>query len=536
MSDAKADLIIRRGNVITMDPAKPRVQSIAVKFGRILATGPDDELEPLAGPDAHVIDAAGQTVIPGLNDAHCHVLPAGRSSLLVDCGPDAVSSLAEIKRLMAEKASRTPAGEWIVGFGYDDTKMAENWYLNRQDLDEAAPDHPVWVRHVGGHMSTTNSAGLRAAGLTKEAHDPVGGRYGRDSVTGDLDGVVYETAQRQFARGPNPLIRRPTAEDDRQAIRWVCQRAASLGLTSFTDASVDSQGFQTYQTARLSGDLSIRTYMLLSVDILDSLISSGLRTGLGDDMLRVGGIKIVGDGAIAGRTAYLSEPYEGTTDDYGILAIDPKALDERVMAAHRAGFQVAVHANGDRIIDMTLDAYEKALSAYPRDDHRHRLEHGTVVNPEILARMKRLGVAVLPFGSYIYYHAEKMRFYGSERLSMMFAHRSFLDNGIMVGGSSDHQCAPWPPLAGIQACVTRMGHTGELLGPEQRVTPEEALWIYTMGSARTSFEEGIKGSIEQGKLADFVLLGADPTQIDPRTIKDIPVVTTVVGGEIVYQA
>jgi predicted amidohydrolase YtcJ len=244
----------------------------------------------------------------------------------------------------------------------------------------------------------------------------------------------------------------------------------------------------------------------------------------------------VGDGAIAGRTAYLSVPYEGTTDDYGILAIATDVLEERVMTAHKAGFQVAVHANGDRIINMTLDAYEKALRAHPREDHRHRLEHGTVVNPEILARMKRLGVAVLPFGSYIYYHGEKMRFYGEKRLSMMFAHRSFLDNGIIVGGSSDHQCAPWPPLAGIQSCVTRKSHTGELLGPEQRVTPEEALWIYTMGSAYTSFEEKIKGSVEVGKLADLVILGEDLTQVDPETIKDIPVMATMVGGAFVYES
>lgn len=535
MPDISADTVIQHGNVITMDPARPRAQALAVKFGRILAVGTDDDIGPLAGKSTRVINTSGQTVIPGLNDAHCHVLPAGRSHLMVDCGPAAVSSIAEIKDLVAERMRQTPSGDWVVGFGYDDTKMAEDWFLNRHDLDEVAPEHPVLVRHVGGHMSTVNSAGLKLAGINRDSADPVGGRYGHDPVTGEPDGVIYETAQRQFARGPRPLIPPSTPEQDREAIRWVCRQAASLGLTSFTDASVDPPGFQAYQDALASGDLSLRTYMLLSVDFLDSFISSGLRTGLGNEMLRVGAIKIVGDGAIAGRTAYLSEPYEGTTDDFGILAIDPEVLEERVMAAHRAGFQVAVHANGDRIINMTLDAYEKALRAYPREDHRHRLEHGTIVNPAILARMKSLGVAVLPFGSYIYYHAEKMRFYGQKRLAMMFAHRSFLDNGIIVGGSSDHQCAPWPPLAGIQSCVTRKGHTGELLGTEQRVTPEEALRIYTMGSAQTSFEEKIKGSIEAGKLADIVFLGADPTQVDPETIKDITVMATMVGGEFVYQ-
>lgn len=530
-----ADLVIVGGNVITVDPARPRAQAVAVKFGKVLAVGQDDEVKPLIGNNTRVINASGKTVIPGLNDAHCHVLTTGRSHLLVDCGPDAVSSIAEIKKAIAEKTQTTPKGEWIVGFGYDDTKMIEDWYLNRADLDEVTTEHPVWVSHVGGHMSTTNSVGLRMARLTRESVDPVGGRYGRDPVTSELNGVIYEAAQRMFRMGSSSLIPRPTPDQDGEAIRWVCKEAASIGLTSFTDANVDVTAFQSYQVALASGDLSIRTHMLLGVDSLDDFIGAGMRTGLGNDLLRVGAIKIVGDGAIAGRTAFLSEPYEGSEDDYGILAIAPEVLEERVMTAHKAGFQVAVHANGDRIINMTLDAFEKALQAYPRENHRHRIEHGTVITPEILTRMQRLGVVVLPFGSYIYYHAEKMRFYGEKRLSMMFAHRSFLDNGIPVGGSSDHPCAPWFPLAGIQSCVTRRGHNGELLGSQQQVTPEQALWIYTMGSAYTSFEENIKGSIEVGKLADFVLLGEDLTRMDSESIKDIPITATIVGGESVYE-
>jgi len=531
-----ADLVILGGNVITVDSIKPRTQAIAVKFGRVLAVGQDDELKPLVGPDTRVVDARGKTIIPGLNDAHCHVLSAGRSHFQVNCGPTVVKSIAEIKKAIAEKAKTTSKGEWIVGFGYDDTKVEENWYLNRNDLDEVTKEHPVWVRHVGGHMSTTNSVGLKIANLTKDTADPVGGRYGRDKATGELNGVIYESAQHQFARGDNPLIPHPKPEQDREAIKWVCKEAASIGLTSFTDAHVDPIMFRSYQAALAAGELTIRTYLLLGVEKLDDLIATGLQTGLGNNMLRVGGIKIVGDGAISGRTAYLSEPYEGSTDDYGILAIAPDVLEERVMTAHKAGFQVGVHANGDAIINMTLDAYEKALKTYPRENSRHRLEHGTVVNPGILDRMKRLGVVVLPFGSYIYYHGEKMKYYGAKRLSMMFAHRSFLDMGIPVGGSSDHTCAPWFPLAGIQSCVTRRSHTGEVLGQEQRVSPEEAIWIYTMGSAFASFEEKIKGSIEVGKLADLVLLDKDPTKVDPDTIKDIPIMATIVGGGFVYDA
>ena len=530
-----ADLVILGGNVITVDPAKPKAQAVAVKFGKILTVGQDDELKPLVGANTRVVDARGRTVIPGLIDAHCHVMAAGRRQLQVDCSPNAVSSIAEIKEAIADTARTTLKGEWIQGTGYDDTKMVENWYLNRADLDEVAPDHPVWVRHVGGHMSTTNSFGLRLANLTKDSPDPVGGRYGRDPDTGELNGVIYEAAQRMFTGGSNPLIPYPTPEQDREAIKWVCNQAASIGLTSFTDAMVDPIMLRAYQAALASGELTIRTYMLVSVDSLDYLINAGLQSGFGNNVLRLGAIKIVADGAIAGRTAYLSEPYIGTKDDYGILAISPEVLNERIMTAHKAGFQIAVHANGDKCIELTLGAYEKALQAYPRENHRHRIEHCTVVNPELLARIKRLGVAAVPFGSYIYYHGEKMGYYGAKRLSMMFAHRSFLDMGIPVAGSSDHTCAPWFPLAGIQSCVTRKSYTGELLAPEQRLTPEEALMVYTMGGAYASFEEKIKGSIEIGKLADLVILAEDLTKVDPESIKDIPVVATIVGGESVYE-
>jgi len=359
VGSSDADIVITGGNVITVDPTRPRAQAVAVKFGKVLAVGQDDELKPLIGSRTKVMDASGRTVIPGLNDAHCHVLTTGRSHLLVNCGPDAASSIADIKKTIAKKTQTTPKGEWVVGFGYDDTKMIEDWYLNRADLDEVTTEHPVWVSHVGGHMSTTNSGGLRMARLTRESVDPVGGKYGRDPVTGELNGVIYEAAQRVFRMGSSSLIPRPTPDQDREAIRWVCKHAASIGLTSFTDANVDVTAFQSYQAALASGDLSIRTYMLLGVDSLDDFISAGMRTGLGNDLLRVGAIKIVGDGAIAGRTAFLSEPYEGSEDDYGILAIAPEVLEERVMTAHRAGFQVAVHANGDRIINMTLDALRR---------------------------------------------------------------------------------------------------------------------------------------------------------------------------------
>ncbi len=535
-NSVQADIVILGGNVITVDPVKPKAQAVAVKFGKIVAVGQDDELRPLVGTDTQVVDGRGKTIIPGLIDAHCHVPAGGREAFQVDCRPSVVSSIIELKKAIRDKVQTTPKGEWIYGSGFDDTKMAEKRSITRTDIDEVVPDHPVWIGQVSSHWAITNSAGLRVGNLTQDSPDPKGGKYGRDPNTGELNGIIYEAAMDMFAKGRNPLIPYPKPEQYGEALKVMCRQAVSMGITSFGDANVVPHSLEAYQAVLAAGELSVRVNLLYRVLYLDDLLKAGMRTGWGNNMLRLGAIKYTGDGAVAGRTAYLSEPYIGTKDDYGIMKVPPELLNERVMTVHKAGCQMAVHANGDRYIGITLDAYEKALQAYPRENHRHRIEHCTVVNPEILARIKRLGVVAVPFGSYIYDHGEKMKYYGAKRVSMMFAHRSFLDMGIPVAGSSDHPAAPsWAPLVGIQSCVTRKSSTGELLGPEQRITPEEALRVYTMGGAYASFEEKIKGSIEVGKLADMVVLGDDLTKVDPEKIKDIPVIATMVGGKLVYE-
>lgn len=279
----------------------------------------------------------------------------------------------------------------------------------------------------------------------------------------------------------------------------------------------------------------MRVYMLIAYEYLPYLKALGLKTGFGDQWLKVGGIKIIADGAIAGRTAYLSKPYMGTEDKGILVAESKKALHDSIYQGHEAGFQVCVHANGDQAIRMTLDGFARALRDSPRKNHRHRLEHCTVVNKEILRRMKDLKLLAVPFGSYIQHHGEKMMpYYGPERVEMMFAHRSFLDYGIPVSGSSDNPCGPYEPLLAIQSCVTRRSAAGEILGARQRITVNEAIYLYTMASAYASFEENLKGSITPGKVADLVVLGEDPRRVNRGEIKDIPVEMTMVGGEVKY--
>ncbi|MCK9358129.1 MAG: amidohydrolase [Dehalococcoidia bacterium] len=534
-----ADVVILGGNVVTIDPANPRAQAVAVQFDRIVAVGTDDELKPLIGAGTQVVDARGMTVTPGFIDAHCHPLDAGRRSLLrADCGPDKAPSIAAVKQALAKQARATPPGDWVLGFGYDEAKLPEKRLLTRADLDEVTREHPMFVEHSSGHISMLNSAGLERGNLNRESPNPEGGSYGRDAA-GDLDGCVFETGQDKFiGRGSyrgHALIPDPTPEQDRKALKLACTGAAGLGITGWHEMLSDPTMLRAFQTARTRGELSVRVTAYIYIDYLNEVTGAGLQSGFGDCMLRFGGIKLLGDGALSGRTAFLQEPYVGTTDNYGVQGIRTDVMNAQILAAHRAGLQIGIHANGDRFVGMVLDAYEAAITAYPRPNHRHRIEHCSVMTPQLLARIKRLGLVAIPFGEYIYYHGEKMSSYGPKRLEMMLPHRSFLDAGIPVAGSSDYPCGPWSPLVAIQSCVTRKSRAGEGIGLGQRITAEEAIRVYTLGSAYASFEETIKGSIKVGKLADFAFLGKDPTTADPDEILGIPVLATMVGGKFTYR-
>jgi hypothetical protein len=537
--EAAADVILLSGNVITMDPRKPGAQAIAIKEGRFLKVGNEAEVRALAGRKTEIIALQGRTVAPGFIDSHQHLSQVGTNLLQIDCSPGVCKSIAQIQRAVLKETRRKPRGEWIRGVGYDDTKTTGKGILSRWDLDEVTPEHPVFIQHVSGHWAVTNRKGLEAGGVQENTPDPKGGAYGRDPQTGKLNGILYEQAEFAYVfeglTGQKPIIPPFSLKDREKGLGLAGDMYLSSGITSVNDALVSALSLETYQEAWKSGVLKLRVYMLITYEYLPHLQALGLKTGFGNEWLKVGGIKIIADGAIAGRTAFLSEPYVGTQDKGILVAESEEALHESIRQGHEAGFQVCVHANGDRVIEMTLDGFEKALQVLPRKDHRHRLEHCTVVNREILKRMKKLKLLAVPFGSYIHHHGEKMiPYYGPERVEMMFAHRSFLDYGIPVSGSSDNPCGPYEPLLAMQSCVTRKSAAGEVLAAKQRISAEEALYLYTMASAYASFEENIKGSIEPGKLADLVVLGEDPRRVNPEEIKDIPVEMTMVGGEGKY--
>lgn len=533
-----SDLIIVNGNILTIDSKNPRAEALAVKDGKITKVGRNGDIKLTCSKKTAVWDAERKTVIPGFIDAHQHLSLYAESYLQEDCGPQQANSIDDIKKIILRKAEGTPKGEWIRGIGYDDTKTTDCRFLNRRDLDSVAADHPVFVLHVGGHVGVVNSQALKAANIDETTPDPNGGKYGRDE-SGLLDGILYEQAAFLFAY--ESLAGQPTfippfpREERRKAIRKACSDFLAAGITTVHDALVSPQYILTYQDAYNSGELGLRVYMLITHFFLKDLEELGFYTGFGNDNLRIGAIKIILDGAISARTAFVSAPFVGKNDCGMLIINSEKDLNEIILRAHRAGFQVAVHANGDKAIEMTLRAYQNALEKFPRKDHRHRIDHCTIVTPKLLKWMKRLDVMAVPFGVFLWYHGEKVvPYYGEERAKMMFAHRSFLESNIPIAGSSDCPMMPFEPLLAIHSCVNRTTRSGSVVGPEQRLKPEEALKVYTVGGAYASFEEKIKGTIEPGKVADLAVLSGDPTQVDPGSIKDLKVMMTMVGGEIMF--
>lgn len=527
------DLILRNGLVLTVDPRQPRAEAIAIAGERILAVGSNDEVGALAGRATRIVDLGSKTVTPGFIDAHCHPAYSGRRHLrLIDCD---LRSIGAIQDAVRERAAKTPPGEWVAGFKYDDTKTAERRFITREDLDAAAPDHQVYISHRGGHTGYANSLALAKAGITEESPDPQGGKFVRDPATGRLSGRLLERAAEIFENSI-PAFGTTSRDEDRAAVKLITQMFVRAGVTSSTDAYGSPDDLRAYQDAREAGDLSARITCMIGYTHIDKMIASGVRTGFGDDWVRVGAMKQTCDGSISERTARLSEPYVGRPDDFGMIVADADELYSYARRAHEAGWQLGTHANGDVGIGMVCDLYERLQRELPRRDARYRIEHCTVVNDSLVARMKALGAIPTPFASYVYFHGEKMPEYGEQRLNHMFALRSFIDAGIRPTMGSDYPPGPFEPMMALQSMVTRTDIDGHLWGPRQKITVEEALRVCTLYGAYASFEEHLKGSLAPGKLADLVVLGRNPLAEDPFALVTIPVERTMVGGRWVYEA
>ena len=534
----EADLAVLNARVYTIDPQRPRAEAFAVRDGRFLAVGSNEQVKALVGKATQRLDAEQMTIVPGFIDCHNH---AGGEILLYEVlvgNPFEVEfvTIASIVDKLSARAQQTPPGAWVEGYFYDDTKVKDGRQINVHDLDRVSTTHPVAVHHRGGHTGYFNTTALQLAGLTRETPNPEGGTFDRDE-RGELNGRVTDLALDALRNiGQRQSF---TAEQLRQRARdgvaYISKQFARYGLTSVHHEGGDLAAMQ---EVRARGELLHRISYEASGKVLEAMIASGIRTGFGDDWLRFGATaEHLVDGSFSERTMALSVPYPGSSSSYrGNLVETQEALDAWVERVHRAGIQVNCHANGDVAIAAVLNALERAQRLYPVQDTRPKITHCTLVNDELVRRIKALGVVPAPFTSYAYYNSDKFHFYGPELMRRCMAYRTFIDAGIAVAAGSDFSPGPFAPLMGIQGMVTRTGWNGETWGAEQRITVAEALKVNTLNGAHASHEEALKGSITAGKLADYVLLAEDPHTVAADKIKDIRIVRTVTGGRTVYEA
>lgn len=528
-------LALTNGNILTIDDEDTVASAILIAGDRIFSVGSDDEILRQATDGVEVIDLDGKTVVPGFVDCHAHPMGFGESLLAVNCRTPPMRSIGNIVEGVRRAAEEKSEGEWIFGRGYDDFKLEEKRNPNRWDLDMAAPNNPVLIMRLCGHVIVANSLALKLAGISKDTKDPEGGEIDRDPETGEPTGVL-----RGGAMVPLGEIIPPTSfENLKRGIKLSSDEFLARGVTSVSDAGVGSPlNVKAYMAAKEEG-MPLRVNMMMSRGLLEHLKNLGLETGFGGEGLRIGAIKMVFDGSFSGRTAAMTKPFVDTPENSGILYMTQEELDEGVRVSHEAGFHVGVHAIGDRAISGVLDAYEKTLAEKPNHDHRFRIEHCGINSPEIVARIKKMGVIPVPQPIFLYGEGESYRA-GLEPGNLKWAYpfKAWLDAGITVAMSSDCPATSGEelisPLLGIYVAVNRKTDAGQELGPEQRVTVEEALRAYTMGGAYATFEEEDKGSIEPGKLADLAVLSRDPTQVDTEEIKDIEVEMTIVGGRVEY--
>ncbi len=524
----QADMLVV-GKILTMNSYTPVVEAMAIKGDRILAVGDLEEVLPFAGASTERIDARNHTITPGFIDAHSHPLFA-EEAVGVNVN---LPRIEDVKKVLAQKAAQTPPGHWVRGVMYDDTKFIDERPLNRKDIDQAVKNHPVYVAHRGGHTAVVNSRALEISGITMDTPDPVGGKFYREN--GEFTGKVAEHAIDAFFKvGVWPIIDRSVRQE---AARISSQNMAASGLTSTTDAFGTRDDLIAYQDARRNNQLHFRVSFMPKggSEIFDGLKTAGIGSGFGDEMIRIGAVKYSADGSASERTMSMSTPYQGKPNDFGILTMTQDEIYEAVDDAVAHDFRVGIHANGDVAINMVLNAYEKVLKNHKGVNPRHRIEHCSLVNDELLGRIKAAGVIPTPFYTYVYYHGNKWVDYGYEKMQKMFAHRSFLDAGIPVAPASDYTPGPYEPMMAIQSMVTRKDVRGRVWGPDQKISVSDAMRICTMHGAYASFEEDLKGSLEAGKLADFVVLEKDPHEVNPDEIVNIKILKTVLGGKTTFE-
>ncbi|MEX2518526.1 MAG: amidohydrolase [Paracoccaceae bacterium] len=537
--EVEADLILHNGRIWRgIDDGY--CDALAVWRGKVLASGSDAEMMPLKGPGTELVDLEGRFACPGLIDNHLHLIATGLVMGWVDVTPEAAPTLEAMVAAVAERAATTTEGDWIMARGYDQSKLDTGRHPTRDDLDRAAPDHPVVVKRACGHISIANSMALNLAGVTDSTPAPDGGVIGR--TDGRLNGLLAENAQ-NLVRAVMPPV---TTEQLIESIERAGRLLLSFGITSCMDAAVGQiagmNELQAYEMAKLSGRLPVRVWLTILGDpdgsIVDECWRSGRISGAGDDMLRLGGVKIFLDGSAGGRTAWMKTPYKGEPDNIGVRMLPDQEVEALVRSCHDKGYQMACHAIGDAAIEQLVTAYEKALAASPDPDRRHRVEHCGYSTPEQEARMKAAGILPAPQMAFIHDFGDSyIAGLGEERALRSYPIGAWMRMGLKPSTGSDSPVCSPNPFPNLHAMRTRKTGKGTVMGDNERLTPEEALQAYTENGAWSQKAEGSKGKLVTGQWADIAVFDNDLLTVEPEILlSGTRCLLTLLEGRIVHDA
>jgi predicted amidohydrolase YtcJ len=529
-----AELIITNARIYTVDENRPLVDAMAIRDGRVVATGPQRGVMTLRGPNTRVIDLNGRTVVPGMIDAHVHLLNLGNSLRNVDLV--GTSSYDQVVARVVARARETPPGTWILGRGWDQNDWGVTQFPTHEALSRAVPNHPVVLTRIDGHATLVNAAAMRAAGVTAQTQDPAGGRFER-AADGSLTGVLVDAAM--------GLVNRHVPAASRDQMKTAVQSAIAemnrWGLTSVHDAGVSRAVIDVYEEVAREGQFNIRDYVMVANndESINHYLQRGPQLGLYDGRLWIKSIKISADGALGSRGASLIEPYADDPRNSGLALVPAGRVRDVGIKALRSGFQLNVHAIGDRANRTVLDEFEQAFDSVPLADHRFRIEHAQIIHPDDVPRFAELGVIPSMQASHqtsdMYWAVNRL---GPTRVLGAYAWRSLLNSGVIIANGSDLPVERTNPLISFMASVARQDARGWPAGgwfPEQRMTREEALKSMTIWAAYSGFMEKEVGSLAPGKLADFVVLDQDIMRVPPELILSTNVLATYLGGRAVFQ-
>lgn len=526
-----ADLILKNGQIISLDDSMHQYEAIAVKQGRIIALGSNEKVSSLVNNDTKKINLKGKTVIPGFVDGHQHMIKTGFKLLYVDCDK---KSISEVVTAIKKKASKSNKNDWIIGVGFDDSKFKEKRMLHKEDLSEVI--NPVFIYHYSNHHAVANDRALELAGIKNSTKDPESGKIEKDSFN-ELTGVLIE-------KGMDPVksvIPPVTNEELKEAIILANNHYISQGITGVHEAGIglmtgSLREFQVYQELRKDNQIDIRIYAMFLDSFFEEISNMHLLGGYGDEMLKIGSIKLFIDGTLSGKTSATSEDYIGENAGRGIWMMDINELEEKVIRAHKLGYQVAVHAIGDEGVRAVLNAIEKAQKKYPRDDCRHRIEHAGIMNNELIKKMKELNVIPVPQPAFIYLNGDVyLKVLHPKLKNNLYRSKSFFDEGLVPVGSSDAPVISSSVMLGIYSLMSRKTTSGEVISPEESLPLVDALKMYTRNPAYSSFQEDEVGTLEIGKRGDLTILPSGFMNFTEEQVKNTLIEMTIIGGKIVYQ-